>query len=775
MSILGTRVIRTEDPRLLTAGGVYVDDLREPELAGAARVTFVRSTVAHARITGIDTSQALAQPGVIAVLTVADMTDFPPPPPAQPIDPDAPPVEGPMPLGGQWSEPLLAIDEVRFVGEPIAMVLTDHQYQGEDAAELVSVDYEPLATVVGIDEALAGQATVFSGLDTNVCQARDGDFDDAIFDGCDVIVEGDVVNQRVAALPMEGRATAASWRDGKLTVWVSTQNAQLSRLILTAIGLPPEAIRVVAPDVGGGFGAKIGVDREAIAVAWAAKHTGRPVRWVESRGENLTAMTQGRAQRHHIKIGGTRDGHIKAYRLDVVQDTGAYSRMSGFLPSLTVLMAPGVYDIPAVQVGYKVVVTNATPIAAYRGAGRPEAAATIERAVDWFAAEAGLDPVEVRKLNFIKNEQFPFVTKTGAPYDTGDYAAALDKVLAAAGYGALRAEQQRRRQAGDIRQLGIGLASYVEITAGDAGAGETAKVEVHDDGTATVYTGSSAHGQGHHTAYAMLVTEELGIPMDKIEVIHGDTDLIPEGVGTYASRSLQLGGSAVHKAAIEVKDEAAQKAASLFEAAESDVVLDTQTGLWHIVGDPDKSLTWAQVAGAADGGLIVANVRFTADRPTFPFGSQLSVVEVDTETGKVTLLRHVTADDAGPVLNPVLFEGQRHGGIAQGAAQALCEEILYDADGNPLTSSLADYAAITAAELPSFELITSETPTDSNPLGVKGIGEAGTIGATPAVQNAVIDALSHLGVRHIDMPTTPERVWTAIQNAPLPNDAANGK
>jgi aerobic carbon-monoxide dehydrogenase large subunit len=770
MSILGTRVKRTEDPRLLTAGGVYVDDLREPELAGAARVTFVRSTVAHARITGIDASEALAQPGVIAVLTVADMTDFPPPPPAEPIDPDAPPVEGPMPLGGQWSEPLLAIDEVRFVGEPIAIVLTDHQYQGEDAAELVSVDYEPLPAVVGIDEALSGQATVFSSLDTNVSQARDGDFDDAIFDGCDVIVEGDVVNQRVAALPMEGRATAASWKDGKLTVWVSTQNAQLSRLILTAVGLPPEAIRVVAPDVGGGFGAKIGVDREAILVAWAAKHTGRPVRWVESRGENLTAMTQGRAQRHHIKIGGTRDGYIKAYRLDVVQDTGAYSRMSGFLPSLTVLMAPGVYDIPAVQAGYKVVVTNATPIAAYRGAGRPEAAATIERAVDWFAAEAGLDPVEVRKLNFIKNEQFPFVTKTGAPYDTGDYAAALDKVLAAAGYGALRAEQQRRRESGDVRQLGIGLASYVEITAGDAGAGETAKVEVHDDGTATVYTGSSAHGQGHHTAYAMLVTEELGIPMDKIEVIHGDTDLIPEGVGTYASRSLQLGGSAVHKAAIEVKDEAAQKAASLFEAAESDVVLDTQTGLWHIVGDPDKSLTWAQVAGAADGGLIVANVRFTADRPTFPFGSQLSLVEVDTETGKVTLLRHVTADDAGPVLNPVLFEGQRHGGIAQGAAQALCEEILYDADGNPLTSSLADYAAITAAELPSFELLTSETPTDSNPLGVKGIGEAGTIGATPAVQNAVIDALSHLGVRHIDMPTTPERVWTAIQNA-----AANGK
>jgi len=765
MSILGTRVIRTEDPRLLTAGGVYVDDLREPELDGAARVTFVRSTVAHARITGIDKTEALAQPGVVAVLTVADMTDFPPPPPAAPIDPDAPPVEGPMPLGGPWSEPLLAVDKVRFVGEPVALVLTDNRYQGEDAAELVSVDYEPLPAVVTFDDALAGKTLLFDGTDTNVSQKRDGAFDDSAFDGCDVVVEGDIVNQRVACLPMEGRAVAASWKNGKLTVWASTQNAQISRLILTALGLPPDAIRVVAPDVGGGFGAKIGVDREAILVAWAAKHTGRAVRWVESRSENLTAMTQGRAQRHHIKIGGTADGHIKAYRLDIVQDTGAYARMSGFLPSLTVLMAPGVYDIPTVQAGYKVVMTNVTPIGAYRGAGRPEAAATIERAVDWFAATAGLDPAAVRKLNFIKKEQFPFVTKMGAPYDSGDYEAALDKVLAAAGYEELREQQRRRREAGDVRQLGIGLASYVEITAADAGAGETAKVEVHDDGTATVYTGSSAHGQGHHTAFAMLVQEELGIPMDKVEVIHGDTDLIPDGIGTYASRSLQLGGSAVQKAAIEVKEEGAKNAASLFEAAEADVVLDADTGLWHIVGDPDKALTWAQVAGAAKAGLIVANVRFTADRPTFPFGSQLSLVEVDTETGKVTLLRHVTADDAGPVLNPILFDGQRHGGIAQGAAQALVEEILYDADGNPLTSSLADYGAITAAELPSFELLTSETPTDANPLGVKGIGEAGTIGATPAVHNAVIDAVSHLGVRHIDMPTTPERVWTAIQEA----------
>jgi len=766
MSILGTRVIRTEDPRLLTSGGVYVDDVREPELVGAVRATFVRSTVAHALITGIDTSAALEQPGVVAVLTVADMTDLPAPPPAEPPSDDAPPAEGPMPLGGVWSEPLLAVDRVRFVGEPVALVLTDSAYQGEDAAELVSVDYEPLPAVASIEAALAGESLLFPEAATNLCVQGLGKVsDDSIFDGCEVIVEGDVVNQRVAALPMEGRSTAAAWVDGKLTVWASTQNAQISRLILTAIGLPPEAIRVVAPDVGGGFGAKIGIDRESIVVAWAAKHTGRPVRWVETRNENLVAMTQGRAQLHHIKIGGSKDGHLAAYRLDVVQDTGAYPRMSGFLPMLTNLMAPGVYDIPAVQAGYRVVITNATPIAAYRGAGRPEAAATIERAVDWYAAEAGVDPALVRRLNFIKKEQFPFVTKTGAPYDSGDYEGALDLVLAAAGYEELRAEQRRRRESGGTRQLGIGLASYVEITAADGAAGETAKVEVHDDGTATVYTGSSAHGQGHNTAFAMLVNAELGIPMDQIEVIHGDTDLIPDGIGTYASRSLQLGGSAVHKAAIEVKDEAAKRAAELFEAATSDVVLDAETGTWHIVGDPDKSLTWSQVASAADQGLIVANVRFTADRPTFPFGTHLSLVEVDIETGKVTLLRHVTADDAGPVLNPILFDGQRHGGIAQGAAQALCEEILYDSDGNPLTSTLADYAAITATELPSFELLTSETPTPGNPLGVKGIGEAGTIGSTPAVHNAVIDAVSYLGVRHIDMPMTPERVWTAIQKA----------
>jgi carbon-monoxide dehydrogenase large subunit len=772
LSILGTRVIRTEDPRLLTTGGVYVDDLRTPELNGAARVTFVRSPVAHAHITGIDTAQASQEPGVIAVLTAADMDDLAPPPPDSGAGGGG---EGPMPLGGPWAEPLLAVDTVRFVGEPVAVVITDGRYQGEDAADLVSVDYDPLPAVVGPAAAVTGETLLFPAAGTNVPVANPVSADDTPFEACEVVVEQDIVNQRVACMPMEGRATAAVFDHGKLTVWHSSQNAQLCRLILCGVlGMSPDQIRVIVPDVGGGFGAKVGIDRDAIIVAWAARKTGRALRWAETRSENLVGMTQGRAQLHHIKIGGNRDGKILAYRLDVIQDSGAYGRMGGFLPGLTCLMAPGVYDIPEVQAGFRLAVTNATPISAYRGAGRPEAAATIERAVDLFAAEIGMDPVAVRRRNFIAPDKFPFKTPTGALYDSGEYAAALDKVLAGAGYDELRKEQARRRAGGDVRQLGIGISSYVEITAADGAAGETAKLEVAQDGTATVYTGSSPHGQGHHTAWAMLVQDELGIPMDQITVIHGDTDLIPVGVGTYASRSLQLGGSAVHKAAVEVKDEARHQAADMLEAAQADVVLDTLTGLWQVRGDPDTALSWGQVAGHTSGGSLIADVRFTADLPTFPFGAHVSVVEVDTETGKVTLLRHVTVDDAGPVLNPVLAEGQRHGGIAQGAAQALLEEVLYDADGNPLTSTLADYAAITATELPSFELLASETATTVNPLGVKGIGEAGTIGATPAIQNAVVDALAHLGIRHIDMPATPQRVWMAI-NAVLNSAEATRK
>jgi aerobic carbon-monoxide dehydrogenase large subunit len=578
-----------------------------------------------------------------------------------------------------------------------------------------------------------------------------------------VVIERTIVNQRVAPVPLEGRAAAAFWADGRLTVWCSTQNAQIARdTIAKRLGLDAAAIRVIVPDVGGGFGAKVGVDRDAICIAAAAHHTGRPVRWSEMRSENLLGMVHGRAQVQTYKIGGTRDGGILAYQLDIVQDCGGYPRVGASLPQLTMQMASGVYDIPHVGAAYRSVVTNTTPVAAYRGAGRPEATAAVERAVDDFAAEIGMDPAEVRRQNLVVPEKFPFTTPTGATYDTGEYAAALDKVLAAAGYAGLRDDQARRRRDGDTVQLGVGLSCYVEITAGDATSGETARLVVHEDGSATVYTGSSPHGQGHATAWAMLVQDEMGIPMDQVTVIHGDTDVIPVAVGTYGSRSLQLGGTAVYQAAGEVKDKARRLAAGMIEASEADLELDAARGVWQVRGDPATGLSWAQVARHAGANGLSADVSFKASQPTFPFGTHLAVVEVDTETGKARLVRHVTVDDAGKVVNPVLAEGQRHGGIAQGAAQALLEEMRYDEDGNPLTSTLADYATVTADVLPSFELVASETPTTINPLGVKGIGEAGTIGSIPAVQNAVIDAVSHLGVRHIDMPATPERVWAAI-------------
>jgi aerobic carbon-monoxide dehydrogenase large subunit len=753
MSILGTRVVRTEDPRLLTMGGTYTDDLRLPELDGALRATFVRSPVAHAQITGIDTGAALDSPGVVAVLTAADLDDIP-------AGSDEP-----------TTEPLLAADRVRYVGESVALVLTEHSYQGEDAAELVSVDYEPLPAVVSLDDALAGRTLLFPGTDTNVVGSGGDPAPADAFSGCDVVIERTFPNQRVAPVPLEVRAAAARWADGRLTLWASTQNAQLARdAVAETVGLEPGAVRVIAPDVGGGFGAKIAVERDTLVIAWAARHVDRPVRWVETRNENLLCMVHGRAQRHTITIGGTREGRILAYQLDIVQDCGAYPRFGPLLPTLTKLMASGVYDLPYCGAAYRAVVTSTTPIAAYRGAGRPEATAAIERAVDLFATEIGMDPAEVRRRNVVPPEAFPYTTASGATYDTGEYAAALDKVLAGAGYAELRAEQAWRReltrqgQGGPV-QLGIGLATYVEITAGDYSGGETSRVVVDATGAATVYTGSSPHGQGHQTAFAMLVTDQLGIPMDQITVIHGDTDQVPHGIGTYGSRSLQMGGSAVHQAALQVKDQARELAAAMIEASEADLELDTARGIWQVRGDPDTGLSWAAVAGQAGPGGLAAEVDFRPDSPTFPFGAHLAVVEVDTQTGKATLIRHVTVDDAGKVLNPVLAEGQRHGGIAQGAAQALLEEVRYDPEGNPLTSTLADYAAITATELPSFELIAMETPTTVNALGVKGIGEAGTIGATPAVHNAVIDAVAHLGVRHIDMPATPQRVWAAINEA----------
>jgi carbon-monoxide dehydrogenase large subunit len=480
----------------------------------------------------------------------------------------------------------------------------------------------------------------------------------------------------------------------------------------------------------------------------------------------MLGLVHGRGQIQDVAIGGTRDGQVLAYRLDILQDAGAYPAVGAFLPFLTKMMAPGTYLIPKVSASACAVATNKTPVGAYRGAGRPEATAAIERAMDLFAAEIGLDPAEVRRRNLVPKDAFPYTTVTGFTYDIGDYERALDLALEASDYAGLRAEQARRRAAGGPRQLGIGVSTYVEITNGLPDTGEFAVVEVLPTGQARVYTGSSPHGQGHVTAWSMLASEQLGIPMEDIEVVANDTDRVAAGGGTMGSRSLQAGGLAVHEASVALVDQARRLAAEMLEANPDDVVLDKVDGRFHVAGTPAVARSWAELAGAADdrGGLRVEH-KSSPSAPTFPFGSHVAVVEVDVETGAVALQRLVAVDDAGTILNPLLAEGQRHGGLAQGAAQALMEEVRYDADGNPVTANLADYAMISATELPSFELVTMETPSPINVLGAKGIGESGTIGSTPAVQSAVVDAVAHLGVRHIDMPTSPQRVWAALNQS----------
>ena len=769
MSILGTRVVRIEDPRLLTGGGIYAADVRDPRLEGAVHATFVRSTVAHARLGTIDVAEARAMPGVVDVVTGAEI--------------DLPPIPGTS--NRDMRRTYLAVDRVRFVGEPVAVVLTERADQGTDAAEMLVVDYEPLPAVVDPLASSEDTTVLFPDVGTNVVGAF-GDADGATAaDGpaaCEVVVRQRIVNQRLAACPLEGRSSAAAWVDGRLVVWCSTQNAHgVHRAVARAYGLDPSDVQVITPDVGGGFGAKIGAHPEDILLGLLSRRCGRPVRWVETRSENMVGMVHGRAQVHEVAIGGRRDGTIEAYHLGIVQDAGAYPGMGAFLPSLTRSMAAGTYAIPRVTSDARVVVTNTTPIGSYRGAGRPEATAAIERAVDLFAAEVGIDPAEVRRRNLVPRFDEPYVTATGSTYDCGDYPAALERVLAAAGYDELRADQQQRRQRGDRLALGIGVSTYVEVTTGPRAGGEYARVEVRpiegpsdgDHGDAggvevVVATGASPHGQGLATAFAMLVADQTGLPMEAVRVVHGDTDQVPRGTGTFGSRSLQLGGSAVRGASADVVDQARRVAADLLEASIDDVVLDAAVGRFHVAGTPAVGHGWGDVLAAAGADGLRADHDFETAQPTYPFGAHVAVVEVDTETGDARLVRLVACDDAGRVLNPLLVDGQRHGGIAQGVAQALYEQVAFDADGNPLTTNFADYAIVSAAELPSFELVDSETPTWVNPLGAKGIGESGTIGSTPAVHNAVCDAVAHLGVRHVDMPCTPERVWRAIRSANRP-------
>jgi carbon-monoxide dehydrogenase large subunit len=632
----------------------------------------------------------------------------------------------------------------------------------------VWVDIEPLQTYVDAEAALAADAEeIFPGHGSNqalvIVDKPRTDLSTA-----DLVVRGRYVNQRMAVVPMEPDCCAAEVdADGRLTFWASTQMPHgLHGQLAGALGMEPAQIRVVTPQVGGGFGGKAGIHAEYTVVAAAARRTGRPVVWVPPRSDDMKALPHSRGQIQYAELGCTSDGDFTGLRVRLVGDAGAYPTIGAFLPGGTRRMAQGTYAFPTIEFDVAVAVTNTTPMGAYRGAGRPEATALLERLVDQAALELDIDPIEIRRRNFLGDDVFPFHTLTGNTYDSGRYGFPLDRAAEAAGYDDLRAEQARRREAGDETLLGIGVAAYVEITAG-GGAEEFGAVEVHADGTATIYAGTQSHGQGHQTAYAMLVADQTGIPVEQITLIDGDTDRVRTGGGTGGSRSLQLGGSAVQGATEAMVTKAKQLAARLLEADEADIVVDTAAGTIGVAGVPAQALTWGDLAAKAgeSGEQLAGEFDFHQDGATFPFGAHIAVVEVDSGTGKVRLVRHVAVDDCGTVLAPLLVEGQQHGGIAAGVGQALFEEVRFDEDGNPVTSYLADYAIPSAAELPSFEVHSTETPTPLNPLGAKGIGEAATIGATPAVQNAVIDALAHLGVRHIDLPCTPERVWAAIRDA----------
>ncbi len=638
------------------------------------------------------------------------------------------------------------------------------------------VDYDPLPPLVDPLAAQQDDTVLFDEAGTNVVWTIDHHGDAVDFSACEVVVSQEIMNQRLAPSPIEGRSGVAWWDGDRLVQYQSCQGAHPVRAAIAELyGLDAAEVRVVCPDVGGSFGAKAGSTPELLVLGQLARRVDGPVRWFETRTENMTAMGHGRGQIQQVTIGGNRDGRITAYKLEVLQDSGAYPSMGAVLPYMTRMMTTGVYEMGDVEFSAVSVVTNTTPLVAYRGAGRPEAAAALERMVDVFATEIDLDPAEVRRINLLPPDVFPFTTPTGTEYDSGDYAKALDLVLATAGYQELRAEQAARRATGDRMLLGIGMAVYVEVTGGGSEYGE---VQLRPDGTILVKTGSNPYGQGHHTAWAMLVSDRTGIPMDRIEVTHGDTDVIPTGAITGGSRSVQLAGAAVHDAAAKLLELARERAADLLEAAPDDVVLDEGEGRFHVAGTPAIGLGWEEL-GIEGADPLSGLSDLAASKATFPFGAHVAVVEVDRDTGGVELLRIVAVDDAGRILNPMLAEGQVHGGLAQGVAQALFEEIRFDDDGNPLTSNFADYAVISATEVPMFERVLMETPTPLNALGAKGIGESGTIGSTPAVHNAVVDALAHLGVRHLDMPATPEKVWRALRVSddwagPGPSSAGGG-
>jgi carbon-monoxide dehydrogenase large subunit len=749
--LIGRRVLRMEDAPLLRGQGRFIANL---DLPGAAHVAFVRSSVAHGRVTGIDTGAAREAPGVLDVVT--------------PFDVDLPALASPPTMHPAMVRPLLPRERVRYVGEPLVAVVATSLGAAVDAAELVVVDIDPLPVVADAGQALTDEILLHPDAGTNLSFDSRVELPEGFFDDCEVVVDAWLHNTRQAPVPLEPRVGAAQWGGpdgGELTVWASCQRAHPPRDLLCEVyGLDPATVRVIVPDVGGSFGAKHAGTPEELLLPLLARRCGRPVRFVESRTENLVSLNHGRAQHQHVRLGGTRDGRLLAFALHVVREAGAFPAI-GSTTRMTRVLTPGCYDIERVHYTAVAPVTNTAPTGSFRGAGRPEAAAAIERAVEMYAAEIGVPADDVRRRNFVR--RFPHENGMGVAYDSGDYDAALQRALDALDAGAVRAEQARRRAAGERVLLGVGVSSYVEI-ANPLGAGEYGRVELTADGRLRCYTGSSPHGQGTHTAFAMLAADETGLPLDAITVTHGDTASVPRGNGTGGSRSLQTGGSAVALAARTLVDRAREAAADLLEANVDDVVLDRSGGRFHVAGTPAVGCTWADVAAAGPAERFRVEHDFGPTRPTFPFGAHVAVVEVDTDTGGVRLARFVAVDDCGVIVNPLLVEGQVHGGIAAGVAQALYEEIRYDADANPLATNLADYACISAAELPMFESVEMVTPTDANPLGAKGVGESGTTGSVPAVQNAVLDAIAHLGVRHLDVPLTPEKVWRAIAQASEP-------
>ena len=758
-SILGNPVLRKEDPGILEGTTQYYDDL---SIAGLLHTAFVRSTVAHADVTAIETSEAMEMPGVVAVYVAADL--------------ELPAVHGFMMLPPTMNRPPLAHDKVRFVGDIVAMVVADTKAHAADAAEMVIVDYDELPALATVEAALAdGAPLIHEAQGSNVANAMGTGPVEGVLDDADVVVRSRIVNQRVAPVPMEpgGIVAVPGQPDGGLSIWVASQGPHGVRdEIAMLLGLDPATVHARNAAVGGGFGAKQGMTVEHLLVAKAALTLGHPVKWTETRSENMVAMWHGRGMVHDVELGVTRDGTITGLKVFTNAEAGAYAAIGAFLPFFTQMMASNVYVIPKVEYNWQAVVTNTTPVAAYRGAGRPEAIHMMERILDMAADELGIDPVEIRRKNYIEPEAFPYMPHTGlgATYDTGEYAKALDAVLEYAGYDELRAEQKARRERGDKILMGIGLASYLEISAPMVLTQEFGAVEIEDDGTVTARVGTSAHGQGHETAFSQIVASTLGVPFENVRVVHSDTDEVPRGGGTGGSRSGQIGGSALLVASQEVLAQGKRLAAHLLEANPDDIVVGD--GGLEVAGVPASRIAWSDLAAAVKDpaqrpdGLaerLQHELDFQAGGSSFPFGSHVAVVEIDSDTGRTELVRHVAVDDCGTIINPLIVGGQQHGGIAQGVAQVLWEEVQYDEDGNPITANLMDYAMPSAAELPSYDTYNTVTPTPLNPLGAKGIGESATLGSTPAVHNAIIDALSPFGVRHLDMPCTAERVWRALQ------------